>query len=83
MQTHYRVFQSPNDIPISLATWISGWSVGRNFVLLAASSSGTETMLPPRMATILPYCLFAISYAAAVPNLVASTRSYGHGGPPR
>lgn len=33
-------------MPKSLATWIMGWSTGRNLVRLAASSSGMEQISP-------------------------------------
>ena len=47
--------------------------MGRNFVLLAASSRGIETISPFWIAIILPYCLFLISSAAAVPTEPVST----------
>ena len=36
--------QSPMQTPMSRATWMIGWSTGRNLVLLAASSRGMEVI---------------------------------------
>ncbi len=79
----FLIYQSPKLIPICLAA-LTIWSFGETILSLPAHSArGTLLILPLMTPIIIPYSPSRIASAAPAPILVESTRSYGHGSPPR
>ena len=67
--------QSPKQVPTSFPVSTRGCPTGTSLMRSATSVSGRPTISLPRIATILPKSPEAMSWAAAVPKLVARTRS--------